>query len=934
MAKTTRDIDVRVRLKDADKFKKGMQEVGGGLSNLNGWLDVTKGILGSQIITKGLGAIKEAFSKCTEESIKFESAMAGLQKTAGLSDVSLGDMSNKIMDMSERLPMSSEEIAKLADEFAHLGLQKDAILPFTEVMIRMADTTDMSASEAGTALAQLANVMGTSIDDYERLGSTILYLGMTSATTESNITEMGQQLSMVGALYGMSEADVLAYAAALSSIGVEAAAGSTSIQKLGNRIELMVGAGNMDEIAKWADVAGMTADAFAKMWEENPAGAINEFIVGLGKINESGGSATVVLDELGISESRVQKNISGLAAAGDLLTRTLENGQKAWAENSTLAEASGIVYSTTASQMTMAENAIQNAQIAVGDGFKGVRLDVKQAEADVAKSIRKMIDADSLGKQMDEIESKFADTNSQIVEARTSTDYLLTSLETMGDIDAADVEQQEKRYSLIMALADIVPGIADLYNEQTGEIEGGTEALRDFINTAFDAKQAETDTLMNSEKTEAYMLALEKRKDLTVQIAEAESVLAAKEKAQWDYYNSHYNADMPDLWNPENDIAYLNLIDETDEAQRALDDLNETQAELNGYLDEYAGVTDDAAQSTNELNAANAKLSGTNGEANDSLQGTIDTLGIYNQELQEAVAAYEAYRETVSKKIEGTIGGLGEIKYSGDTDFETVQNNMADRLKFLTEYQDNLKKAQEMGYDSTFLQQFTDGTVDSAEALAGLVQASDEQVQQMNTDYATMKTQAEELATALATSATGIDETVADVKTAVETLVAGTAVDLTANGKDAIQTLIDGMNSQIGALGVKISTVNKMMARLNRGYAGLGSGKTGGGPTLQTHAQGLGRVPYNDYPALLHEGEMVLTRAEAAAYRAEQFMRSGARAMMDMRGGMQNSYETRNSQTVNFGTIVVREEADVEKIAKKIAELNARNAYGRGVRRR
>lgn len=933
MAKTTRDIDVRVRLKDADKFKKGMQEVGGGLSSLNGWLDVTKGILGSQIISKGLEAIKEAFSKCTEESIKFESAMAGLQKTAGLSDVSLGDMSNKIMDMSERLPMSSEEIAKLADEFAHLGLQKDAILPFTEVMIRMADTTDMSASEAGTALAQLANVMGTSIDDYERLGSTILYLGMTSATTESNITEMGQQLSMVGALYGMSEADVLAYAAALSSIGVEAAAGSTSIQKLGNRIELMVGAGNMDEIAKWADVAGMTADAFAKMWEENPAGAINEFIVGLGKINESGGSATVVLDELGISESRVQKNISGLAAAGDLLTRTLENGQKAWAENSTLAEASGIVYSTTASQMTMAENAIQNAQIAVGDGFKGVRLDVKQAEADVAKSIRKMIDKDSLGKQMDEIESKFADTNSQIANTRSNVDNMITSLEAMGDVDAMDAEQQEKYNGLVRALAEIIPGITDIYDEQTGVINGGTEALRNMATAALDAKQAEADTQMNSEKVEAYNLALEQRKELYTLIAAAEADVATKAKALEDYQNQ-FSGENAALYGPAEEYQMGLLADDLSEAENKLNGYNKTLDETNKYLDQYGGVVGDLIQSTDDLNAAQAELSGTGGEVDDSLQDTIDTLGIYNQELQEAVAAYEEYRETVSKKIEGTIGGLGEIKYSGDTDFETLQNNMADRLKFLTEYQENLKKAQEMGYDSTFLQQFTDGTVDSAEALAGLVQASDEQVQQMNTDYATMKTQAEELATALATSATGIDETVADVKTAVESLVTGTAVDLTENGKDAIQTLIDGMNSQIGALGVKISTVNKMMARLNRGYAGLGSGKTGGGPTLQTHAQGLGRVPYNDYPALLHEGEMVLTRAEAAAYRAEQFMRSGARAMMDMRGGTQNSYETRNSQTVNFGTIVVREEADVEKIAKKIAELNARNAYGRGVRRR
>lgn len=933
MAKTTRDIDVRVRLKDADKFKKGMQEVGGGLSSLNGWLDVTKGILGSQIISKGLEVIKEAFSKCTEESIKFESAMAGLQKTAGLSDVSLGDMSNKIMDMSERLPMSSEEIAKLADEFAHLGLQKEAILPFTEVMIRMADTTDMSASEAGTALAQLANVMGTSIDDYERLGSTILYLGMTSATTESNITEMGQQLSMVGALYGMSEADVLAYAAALSSIGVESAAGATAIQKLGNRMELMVGAGNEDQIKQYAEVAGMTADAFAQMWEENPAGAINEFVIGLGKINENGGSAISVLNNLGITEVRTQKTIAGLAAAGDLLTRTLENGQKAWAENSTLAEASGIVYSTTASQMTMAENAIQNAQIAVGDGFKGVRLDVKQAEADVAKSIRKMIDKDSLGKQMDEIESKFADTNSQIANTRSNVDNMITSLEAMGDVDAMDAEQQEKYNGLVRALAEIIPGITDIYDEQTGAIDGGTEALRNMANAALDAKQAEVDTQMNSEKVEAYNLALEQRKELYTLIAAAEADVATKAKALEDYQNQ-FSGENAALYGPAEEYQMGLLADDLAEAENELNGYNQTLDETNKYLDQYGGTIGDLIQSTDELNAAQAELSGTNGEANDSLQGTIDTLGIYNQELQEAVAAYEAYRETVSKKIEGTIGGLGEIKYTGETDFETLQNNMADRLKFLTEYQDNLKKAQEMGYDSTFLQQFTDGTVDSAEALAGLVQASDEQVQQMNTDYTTMKTKADELATSLATSATGIDETVADVKTAVESLVTGTAVDLTENGKDAIQTLIDGMNSQIGALGVKISTVNKMMARLNRGYAGLGSGKTGGGPTLQTHAQGLGRVPYNDYPALLHEGEMVLTRAEAAAYRAEQFMRSGARAMMDMRGGTQNSYETRNSQTVNFGTIVVREEADVEKIAKKIAELNARNAYGRGVRRR
>ena len=33
----------------------------------------------------------------------------------------------------------------------------------------------------------------------------------------------------------------------------------------------------------------------------------------------------------------------------------------------------------------------------------------------------------------------------------------------------------------------------------------------------------------------------------------------------------------------------------------------------------------------------------------------------------------------------------------------------------------------------------------------------------------------------------------------------------------------------------------------------------------QSHAFGLDRVPYDEYPALLHEGERVLTAAEARA---------------------------------------------------------------------
>lgn len=66
----------------------------------------------------------------------------------------------------------------------------------------------------------------------------------------------------------------------------------------------------------------------------------------------------------------------------------------------------------------------------------------------------------------------------------------------------------------------------------------------------------------------------------------------------------------------------------------------------------------------------------------------------------------------------------------------------------------------------------------------------------------------------------------------------------------------------------------------------------------KSHATGLNRVPYNNYPALLHEGEKVLTASEVRS--AEQKQTSGI--------------------NVNIASLVVREEADIDKIAKKIAE--------------
>ena len=66
----------------------------------------------------------------------------------------------------------------------------------------------------------------------------------------------------------------------------------------------------------------------------------------------------------------------------------------------------------------------------------------------------------------------------------------------------------------------------------------------------------------------------------------------------------------------------------------------------------------------------------------------------------------------------------------------------------------------------------------------------------------------------------------------------------------------------------------------------------------QSHAYGLQRVPYDNYPALLHEGERVLTASEARRADARQAA----------------------SVLITGNTFSVREEADIDRIAGALAE--------------
>ncbi|EGO2743235.1 phage tail tape measure protein [Enterococcus faecalis] len=414
-----------------------MEKVGGAL---------TKGI--TLPILAGAAAV-------TTAAVKWESDFAGVKKTndevvdsTGKVVYSYKDLENGLRGLAKELPSSHTEIANVAEAAGQLGIKTKNVVGFTKTMIDLGESTNMSAEEAATALARLANITGMPQTEFDKLGSVIVDLGNNFATTESEITAMGLRLAGAGHQVGMSEAQIMGFAAALSSVGIEAEAGGSAFSKVMVEMQLAVENGanafagleslsqqtgvSMEQVSSavrnggkelkntagamgltskelktmhkeatdasgklndFAEVAGMSAEQFSKAFKEDASGAIIKFIEGLGKTKEHGQSAIAVLDDMGITEVRLRDSLLRAAGASDVFKSAVDRGTKAWGENTALTEEANKRYETTESQLKMLKNEAVDVGITFGGPLVKALRDALQATKPMIKMVTNLAES-------------------------------------------------------------------------------------------------------------------------------------------------------------------------------------------------------------------------------------------------------------------------------------------------------------------------------------------------------------------------------------------------------------------------------------------------------------------------------------------------------------------------------------------------------------
>ena len=335
-------------------------------------------------LTPAISGMGYAMINASED---IDSAYRNMRKTVDGTEQDFQGLYDAALKFSNTHVTSAAQLLEIEAIGGELGIATDNLQEFGEVVASLADSTNLSAEDAATALGHLANIMKIEPDQYSGFADALVRLGNNGASTEEEIVNIAERIGAMGAIVGMSTPDVLALASTIAATGQNAEAAGTAISKTMSFFETAVAAagGTMEismesigaavqeggdqltifanmagmtadefveawssdpegtfeglsqtikgaegSLQKIADVAGMTAEEFAAMWESDPTAAFEAFIKGLNGIEQSGGSADSTLANLGITAVRQKQAIEGLMQTVGHLDDNLEMSGDAW----------------------------------------------------------------------------------------------------------------------------------------------------------------------------------------------------------------------------------------------------------------------------------------------------------------------------------------------------------------------------------------------------------------------------------------------------------------------------------------------------------------------------------------------------------------------------------------------------------------------------
>jgi TP901 family phage tail tape measure protein len=308
------------------------------------------------------------FAGSLNAATKFESGLAGVAKTTDLSGAALRRMGESVVSMANRMPFTRENILGVVEAAGRFGVSEKNLLSFSETALQLGTATNLGAEQAATQLTRLANIVKLPEDQFKNLGSTIVALGNDFPTTEEEIARFSQRLAQVSTVSTASAADILGMSAGMASLGIRSEMGGTAMSRIFYTINDAVQSGG-ERLIKFADIAGMSTDAFKSLYQTDSTAAVERFISGINRLNQEGANTPGILRQIGLGEIRVRDTVLRAAGGYETFSRAIRTARDAFGENIALEDEYNKRLKTTAAQWDILKNRITNIGLQFGQGL-------------------------------------------------------------------------------------------------------------------------------------------------------------------------------------------------------------------------------------------------------------------------------------------------------------------------------------------------------------------------------------------------------------------------------------------------------------------------------------------------------------------------------------------------------------------------------------
>ncbi len=350
-----------------DKFGSKALKVGRKLRTMSESMRAAGGSLTRSLTLPIAGAAVAV----TAAGASFESAFAGIRKTVTATEPQFRALSERILQISDEIPVSANELAKLGEVAGQLGIEVQDIEKFATVIAKLGVTTNIVGDQGATQLARFLNITQLGPDKIDRLGATVVALGNNFAVYEAELVQISKNLAPFGVQIGLSADEILAFGTAIKASGGESQAAATAFQKLGLNMKSAVLSGNAD-LKKFASIAGVTGEQFQKSFKEDAAGALVSFLAGLRRIEEAGGDVKTVLEGVGLADVRLVRELGKVTSNIRDLRAALKLANIAWKANVALDIEAEKRFKTLTSVFKLLRNQIFRTAVILAEEFRPV----------------------------------------------------------------------------------------------------------------------------------------------------------------------------------------------------------------------------------------------------------------------------------------------------------------------------------------------------------------------------------------------------------------------------------------------------------------------------------------------------------------------------------------------------------------------------------